>query len=106
MQSDSLRFRALGGSGALAMAVMELALRVPALRGPTFLTSMTAILERQEYGVFLVERASHGGGEHWSRVGLGLFCIYQDHWVGRPKLAVDDGAVARPRAILRKLRVT
>jgi hypothetical protein len=91
MEVDSLRFRALGGSGALALACTELTLYHPALKGPEFLTSVSAIFERSEYGAFLVERSSvmHGGVEHWTRVGIGLFCIYPDHWMGRPKLAVE-----------------
>lgn len=88
---ESLRFRALGGSGALAMTCIELTSCIPTLKDPEFLTTIRAICERPEYGAFVVERRTDSADieEHWTRVGVGLFCVYHDNWVNRPKLAVE-----------------
>ena len=91
MGSASLRFQALGGKGARAMAGLELMMRVPTLGGNEFLKFTDAIAERGEYGAFLVERATGDVGEKGaaSRVGIGLFCVYEDRWTKKDKLAVE-----------------
>ena len=91
MGSASLRFQALGGKGARAMAGLELTMRVPTLGGNEFLKFTDAIAERGEYGAFLVERATGDVGEKGaaSRVGIGLFCVYEDRWTKKDKLAVE-----------------